>query len=135
MIRARFFVAGIPAPQGSKKIMRGRPFEDAKGWREWRTAVEAEAFIARQRLSAPLAGALRLDCTFFFRRPKRPAHPYPPIDTDKLTRCLGDALQKGGLIVNDSQLSTLGSVRKRWTLDDGRTGAQVILVDDDLNWV
>ena len=136
MIRARFFVAGTPAPQGSKNIYRGRPVESAKGWKAWRVAVEAEAYnCSLVDRSAPITGALRLDCTFFFKKPKRPAHPYPPIDTDKLTRCVGDALQKSGLIGNDSQISTLGSIRKRWALDDGLTGAQITLLDDDLGLV
>ena len=135
MIRARFFVPGTPAPQGSKNIYRGRPVESSKRLPAWRAAIEAEACVAHRRIGYSLAGPLRLDCTFWFKRPKKPAHYYPSIDLDKLTRAVGDALQKSGLIINDSQLSTLGNIRKRWTLAGDRTGALITLLDDDLGLV
>lgn len=39
----KFFVAGVPAPQGSKVLMRGRMIESSKKLKPWREAVRQAA--------------------------------------------------------------------------------------------
>lgn len=132
MIRARFFVTGEPAPQGSKRIVQPkghqRPLllEMSKKLPAWRAAVAAEALVARQQFSAPLAGPLAVSLSFAFRRPKKPTRPYPSTDLDKLARAVHDALVHAQLIVDDRQITVL-SAMKTWTT--GESGCHVLIQD------
>lgn len=138
MIFASFFVAGTPAPQGSKRIVQpkghARPMliEMSKKLGPWRTAVAVAAARERTRLGMPIDVPLRLDITFWFRRPKYSKFPAPLLDLDKLVRAVNDGLQAGGLIANDRMITTIGNARKRWTIDDGASGARITLLDDNL---
>lgn len=130
MIRARFFALGDPTTQGNHRVSRaGYTYDAAKGLKPWRASVAGEAFVARQRLAAPLSGPLALEATFYLPRPKRPKQPYPRLDLDKLVRAVGDACKHGGLIVDDGQLTWL-DVRKRYAPTGQRCGVDVILRDD-----
>lgn len=131
MIRARFFVAGEPATQGSKRIVQPkghrRPMlieQTTKKLAPWRTAIEAEALIARQRFSGPLTEPLTVSTTFYFRRPKKPARPYPRHDLDKLMRAVGDGLVRGQLLTDDRQI-VAWTASKRWTEDLTQVGCAV----------
>lgn len=134
MIRARFFVAGEPATQGSKRIVQPkghrRPMliEVSKKLEPWRAAVMADAMIARQRLSATLKQPLAVFATFWFTRPKRPARPYPTLDIDKLQRALFDGLTEGGLIADDSWIVDV-QITKRWCEKGKLPGCDVTVSD------
>jgi Holliday junction resolvase RusA-like endonuclease len=106
-----FFVAGVPAPGGSKRPVRlggtGRILlvDDAKGNGPWRERV---ALAARQAYAGPpLAGPLAVEFAFVVARPKghygsgknagrvRPTAPrYPCVKPDalKLARAIEDSL-------------------------------------------
>lgn len=140
MIRARFFVAGEPATQGSKRIVQPkghrRPMliEVSQKLPAWRTAVGAEAIQARARLGRQLTGPLTLKACFYLRRPKRPKSSYPRLDCDKLARGLLDGIcENGGLIEDDSQFVKI-EIEKRyaetWTGQNGQmTGCDVEIRD------
>lgn len=117
----QFDVAGMPAPQGSKKIVgyaqnNHRVIEDndpAK--RMWRTAVSVEAKRMAKRLREldpafePLDGPLFVVVDFVFPRPpsaKTRKYPHTKPDIDKLARALLDSL-KGILIADDSRVVRL----------------------------
>jgi len=133
MIRARFFVLGTPAPQGSKRIVQPkghrRPLllETSKRLGPWRKAVAAEASI--QKLGCgTLTGPLELIACFTFARPKRPANPYPSLDLDKLVRAVGDALVHGKLLADDRQI-VLILASKAWSESPLLLGCSITLSD------
>lgn len=97
-----FFVAGVPAPGGSKTSYgRGRIVDSCKRNPAWKSLV---ALTASQAGCVPLDGPLCMTLVFWMPRPKghfrkdgtlRPAAPkYPTVkpDTTKLIRSLEDAL-------------------------------------------
>lgn len=126
----RFFVAGDPATQGSKRIVqprgarRPRLIEVSKRLGPWRTAIASEALVARQRLGRTLIEPLAVALAFYCRRPKRPRRPYPTLDVDKLARACCDGLTEGGLVRDDSQIIAL-TATKEWSTE--KTGCQVMV--------
>lgn len=119
-----FWVAGVPAPGGSKKAFvipgtnRANIVDDAKNNASWRERVAscAAAFMADRLL---LSGPLGLNVVFLMPRPRshfgtgkhadrlRPSapkfHTSPP-DATKLLRALEDSL-KGICWLDDSQVA------------------------------
>lgn len=132
MIRARFFVAGEPATQGSKRIVQPkghrRPImiEVSKKLGPWRAAVAAEALTARQSLGETLTGPVALTLAFVLRAPKRKRHLYPSLDLDKLVRGVGDALVHGKLLADDRQIIQL-SANKLWSTPTQGPGCLVTI--------
>lgn len=127
----RLFVAGQPAPQGSKtNYGKGRMVEDNKATKPWREDIRA----AIQRYSDGTAyferdQPLVLHLRFVFRRttamPKRatgrggkPTKPTPPHtkrpDLDKLARAVCDAVTSSGLWYDDNQVTRFGTLEKRY---------------------
>jgi Holliday junction resolvase RusA-like endonuclease len=120
----RFFVAGVPQPGGSKRLVPaggkagGRPLivEDCRQSGPWRERV---ALAARDAYSGPpLAGPLAVEFAFVVARPKghhgsgrnaatvRPTAPKYPTgrpDCTKLIRAAEDSL-KGICWLDDSQI-------------------------------
>jgi Holliday junction resolvase RusA-like endonuclease len=130
MILARFFVAGTPATQGSKRIVQPkghrRPLllEMSKKLPAWRTAVAAEAFVQRVQLGATLDEPLTVSLSFYFLRPKKPTRPFPRPDLDKLVRAVGDSLVQGQLLADDCLIVSC-TAQKRWTDDPTRVGCAI----------
>lgn len=132
MKRATFFVFGNPATQGNHRVSRtGYTYDSSKKLKPWRAAVASEAWVVRQRLPAQLSGPLALSAVFYVARPKKPKHPYPTLDLDKLLRALCDGIAEGGLIVNDSQIVKLRDIEKKWAEPGGRLGCEVFLEDHE----
>jgi crossover junction endodeoxyribonuclease RusA len=121
-------VRGMPAPQGSKDIFRGRPVESSKLVKPWRKSV-ADAVLVH-RANRHLAGPLAVDAVFYLPRPKghygtgrnasalRGDAPDYPVargrgDVDKYSRGLLDALQLAGVMDDDGQVADL-TARKRY---------------------
>jgi crossover junction endodeoxyribonuclease RusA len=123
----RIEVAGIPAPQGSKRhVGGGRMVEQSRAVGPWREAVRAEtqrAFAARIE-SDPrqpgynmgirvlmFDGPARVAITFRLPKPKStPARVLFPVkrpDIDKLARAVLDGLVAGGALADDSQVVDL----------------------------
>jgi Holliday junction resolvase RusA-like endonuclease len=125
-----FSVDGVPAPQGSKTIGKGKrgPFvrEDNPATMPWRQAI---AFAAREAMDdlglPPLTDPVLLEISFRFPRPKShyrtgkhagelkpsaPAWCATQPDLDKLVRAVGDAIT-GIVVVSDAQIVEVEAVK------------------------
>lgn len=125
----RFYVAGKPEPQGSKRAMRHNGngpiimLDDNPRTKVWRATVR-DAALREMRESGweTTESAVQVIATFYMDRPKghygtgRNAHhvkassptwPTTKPDTDKLARALLDALTAAGVYRDDSQVTTL----------------------------
>ena len=124
MSTVSFHAPGVPAPQGSKRVFRGRVVEQSQRVKPWRDVVTQCASIAADEaaLLGPLTPPYRVDVWFYIPRPKttRAAYPVAPTvgDGDKLLRSTFDALKTGGLIVDD-RFIVAGEWSKEWAGPDG----------------
>jgi Holliday junction resolvase RusA-like endonuclease len=125
-----FFVPGVPAPGGSKRVFpigQGKfaVTDDSKRSKPWRAVVQ---LAAREHYrAAPLQGPLYLTVIFYMPRPKshKNAHgvvraaapPFPAVkpDATKLLRCLEDACS--GILWNDDAQVVMQHVSKRYAVD------------------
>lgn len=119
-------VSGIPAAQGSKRLVRlknGRTvmLENSKRVKPWRDRV---ASAARAVILRPLEGDVQVTATVLFPRPKahfrkdrglRPNLPPRPgrADVDKLARAILDALT-GVAYADDRQVAAL-AIQRCWS--------------------
>jgi len=118
-----FEVFGIPTPQGSKNVYRGRLVEaQSAKLKIWRQEVKDQAALTYS--GELLEGPLRLDVIFFMPRPKTVKRDKPtvPPDADKLLRGVGDALT-GTIFRDDSQLVEIYA-EKRYA-DERMPGAEL----------
>lgn len=127
-----FTVAGMPAPQGSKRLLaHGALVESSKRVKPWRVDVRAGAEAAMAGEPGPwipFDGPVTLRLVFRFARPKhhyrtgRNAHELrdgvstAPItknygDLDKLERAIGDALTSSGVYLDDAQVTTMHAAK------------------------
>lgn len=120
MSRRHVFVAGKPAPQGSKRhVGRGILIESSKTVGPWRERVAMAAHLnARGLLCGPVS--VRLD--FILPRPKSaPRRSTPPAtkrpDLDKLTRAVLDALTNVWL-TDDSQVVHIEASKRIAEIDE-----------------
>lgn len=128
----RFRVEGRPAPQGSKTMRDGRPVESnprSRAWRDCvRTAAESASFITGW--TAPsLTTAVEVEVVFQFARPRTVSARSVPTtrstgDIDKLVRCVLDALTQGGVLRDDSQVTSLRT-RKVYFAPGTQEGATI----------
>ena len=116
---------GDPAPQGSKKVVRGRLIEASKKLKPWRAAIEKACQpYAEENI---YLGPVRLEVDFFLPRPpsikmtKRPLPIVPP-DLDKLLRAVGDGVGQSGFIWGDDSQIVEIFARKFYS-DDRDPGA------------
>lgn len=120
-------VLGDPAPQGSKKVVRGRLIEASKKLKPWRAAIEKACQpYADQNI---YLGPIKLEVDFFLPRPssirmtKRPLPIVPP-DLDKLLRAVGDGIGQSGMIWgDDSQVVEIYA--RKFYADDREPGAVI----------
>lgn len=117
-----FFVAGTPAPQGSKRhVGGGRLIEMSKKVKPWRAQIAAAAARQDAIFDAPVT----VTAVFLLKRPQRPKwerHGTRP-DVDKLARALLDGLT-GPILTDDSIVSEL-NVSKRYALPHEETGVHI----------
>ena len=114
----KFFVEGIPAPQGSKKAFkRGKKIvlvemsEKLPAWREAVAKVATE-YAPDEPLDAPLTAWM----DFYLPEPKSTKYKDFPAgvpDLDKLARAVNDGITAGKVWVDDSRVVAL-HVRKHW---------------------
>lgn len=128
-----FYVAGNPAPQGSKNTSAQKRngkytgkvnvYESSKALQPWRELVTWHA--RRARKGRTLDGPLVLTVEFYLPKPETTKYPDYPLgapDTDKLLRAIGDALTQSKLIRDDARfVDTHAS--KRWAT--GKPGALI----------
>ena len=114
-----FRVLGIPAPQGSKTVIRGVAVEGSSKTgraklKSWRADVTEAAAAIRETRDGPLDGALAMSIEFRLPMPasrpqkiqklRRVPHTVKP-DLSKLTRSTEDAMVVAGLIKDDARIS------------------------------
>lgn len=123
-------VLGDPAPQGSKKVVRGRLIEASKKLKPWRAAIEQACQpYANENIHL---GPIRLEVDFFLPRPatiKMTKRPYPivPPDLDKLVRAVGDGIgQSGWIWGDDSQVVEV--MARKFYADDRESGATIRII-------
>jgi Holliday junction resolvase RusA-like endonuclease len=106
----RFVASGIPRPQGSKRIVRGRMIESARGHADWRRTVAMAAMAARQEREGewPIERPVRVSIDFLV-----PGRPDARPDIDKLSRAILDALTEAGVLRDDSQVIELFALKEQ----------------------
>lgn len=140
----RVFVAGVPAPQGSKSFkgtfrdkktgaLRGIMVESSKKVAPWRADVRA-ALIDKdgQPIGRFPDGPVRVSAVFVVTRPKStpkrrqtpPAVKKP--DGDKLLRSTLDAIKSAGVYTDDSQVTAWPGVKRLAEIDEP-TGCYLII--------
>ena len=140
---ARFWVPGVPGPQGSKRgmVRAGKVVmvESSAKVKPWRQAVAA-AVIAR-RIRVPRK--VETHVSFIFRLPRPASHygtgrnagklkataPLYSVNTpdgDKLCRSTNDGLTDGGAVVDDAQIVT-SFYATEYTRDPEGPGAWITL--------
>lgn len=121
-----FWVDGIPAPQGSKRhVGNGRLIESSKALPAWRKAIEDT--VRHVHKDTPIDRPVTVRADFFMPKPKKPMFPLPATapDLDKLQRGVGDGLEKGGLLANDSRIVQWVSTKHYGP----KTGCQITVTD------
>lgn len=135
MSELRYFVRGVPIPQGSKsaRVVKGRAilYDDNKqlaGWRETVAAV-TRAVVARNEWVPPKN--VRAELAFYFDRPKSVPlkRPYPNVtpDLDKLVRAVFDSIT--GLAVSDDALIVRLIAGKDYTTANAHPGVNIRIRD------
>ena len=120
-----FFVEGLPSPQGSKKhIGNGRMIESSKTLPKWRKAIKAAA--EQHHTGEPIDQPVKVTVDFFMPKPAKPMFDMPATapDADKLERAVGDGLEQGGLLKNDSRIVGWCSW-EHWAEEGEPTGALI----------
>jgi crossover junction endodeoxyribonuclease RusA len=123
-------IFGLPTPQGSKKLMRGRIIE-ASGvkLKVWRKAIAA-ACVEYENQNI-LLGAIKVNVDFYMPRPpsvkiSKRALPIVPPDLDKLVRGLLDGIGQSEVIWgDDSQVVVLHATK--YYADEREPGAEVTI--------
>lgn len=118
-----FFVEGLPSPQGSKKhIGNGRMIESSKTLPAWRKAIKQAT--QHHHTGEPIDQPVKVTVDFFMPKPAKPMFDMPATapDLDKLCRAIGDGLEQGGALRNDSRIVEWAA-RKHYATD--KTGAQI----------
>ena len=125
-----FFIRGEPAPQGSKTaFVRGRRavlVETSKKLPEWRKRIEDTA--RREYEGEPIDQPVKVTVDFFMPKPQKPRFKWPATapDLDKLCRAIGDGLEKGGVLRNDSRI-THWEARKSYANTPEKMGAHITI--------
>ena len=125
-------IFGNPAPQGSKRIIKGRLIEaSSEKLRKWRKEIARVCTEARTRNDTYFIGPVEVEVTFFMPRPpsvkpeKRPMPIVPP-DLDKLCRGLLDGIGQSEVIWgDDSQVVSL--IASKAYADSREPGAVVTI--------
>lgn len=122
----QFFVEGIPATKGSTRAFitdhewgralhehrKPRPItiQDNKRAKPWQKVI---ALYAAQHVDQVWDGLIEIAMDFAMPRPKKPSHPYPQGDVDKLSRCVLDALT--GIVYRDDVQVVSAPPTKRYS--------------------
>ena len=115
------FVPGTPKAQGSMRHVGNGRLIHGKGMVAWRNHVQ---FMLEQWAGTwfggwePLDEPVEVHAKFYLQRPKKPRldHAATGLDLDKLQRCVGDALERSGVLKNDARI-VKWRAEKHWTHD------------------
>ena len=115
------YITGEPKAQGSLRHVGNGRLIHGKGMVAWRTHIEA---TLKQWAGTwfggwePLDEPVEVHAKFYLQRPKKPRldHAATGLDLDKLQRCVGDALERSGVLKNDARI-VRWRAEKHWTHD------------------
>ena len=129
-----FFIAGEPAPQGSKtgRVVNGRVvmWESSVKVKPWRAAV---TLITKQAMLKQewetITDPIELCLSFYLPRPKSVKREFPSVkpDLDKLIRSTCDGLKTGGLYTDDALIIAI-TATKQYAPVGMEAGCHVLLV-------
>jgi Holliday junction resolvase RusA-like endonuclease len=129
-----FFIAGEPAPQGSKtgRVVNGRVvmWESSVKVKPWRAAV---TLITKQAMLKQewetITDPIELCLSFYLPRPKSVKREYPSVkpDLDKLIRSTCDGLKTGGLYTDDALIIAI-TATKQYAPVGMEAGCHVLVV-------
>ena len=113
------YITGTPKAQGSLRHVGNGRLIHGKGMMTWRNHVQhtleqwAGTFFGGWE---PLDEPVEASVTFYLPRPKKPRldHAATGLDLDKMTRLVGDALEKSGVLKNDARIIRWRA-EKHWT--------------------
>ena len=115
------YITGTPRAQGSMRHVGNGRLIHGKGMTVWRNHVQ---FMLEQWTGTwfggwePLDEPVEVHAKFYLQRPKKPRleHAATGLDLDKLQRCVGDALERSGVLKNDARIIRWRA-EKHWTHD------------------
>jgi Holliday junction resolvase RusA-like endonuclease len=129
-----FFIAGEPAPQGSKtgRVVNGRVvmWESSAKVKPWRAAV---TLITKQAMLKKewetITDPIELCLSFYLPRPKSVKREFPSVkpDLDKLIRSTCDGLKTGGLYTDDALIIAI-TATKQYAPVGMEAGCHVLVV-------
>jgi Holliday junction resolvase RusA-like endonuclease len=129
-----FFIAGEPAPQGSKtgRVVNGRVvmWESSAKVKPWRAAV---TLITKQAMLKQewetITDPIELCLSFYLPRPKSVKREFPSVkpDLDKLIRSTCDGLKTGGLYTDDALIIAI-TATKQYAPVGMEAGCHVLVV-------
>lgn len=110
--RLTFWVEGVPVPQGSKSIFRGRPVDanpGLKGWRKTVTAAAVKALAGRDGFTE----AVYVLIDFYLPRGRTVKRRRPSVrpDVDKLIRAIFDSLTDALVWADDGLVVTVHALK------------------------
>lgn len=114
-----FFVPGVPAPQGSKRLVRNQAGktvmigDNSASLKEWRAAVTTVAQFHKGSWAKGQPLFVSLDFTMPATLKDRSGWCAVRPDLDKLVRAVFDGLTDAGAIVDDSQVASLTASKQR----------------------
>jgi crossover junction endodeoxyribonuclease RusA len=133
----RLFVAGNPAPQGSKRHVGGGVLvESCKRLPDWRKDVRAACLDVDGQPKMRFDGAVALHLEFVLYRPKSlpKTKPTPPAtkkpDLDKVARAIFDAMKTAGVVRDDSYI-VFSTLHKRLAEPEEVMGVHIMAGDYD----
>jgi len=135
-----FEVFGDPAPQGSKRVIRGRVIEASKKLKPWRLAIAKAVEATLPAEHNIILGPVKVEVDFYLPRPasikqNKRAYPIVPPDVDKLARGLLDGLNQGEdgkantgrLWADDSVVVEL--IARKFYADGNKPGAKIVITE------
>lgn len=135
-MQIRFFIEGIPAPQGSKiaKCINGRAvmWESSKKVKHWRDTVTAQTRIEMiARGITTTTEPIDIIINFLMPKPKSVTRELPSVkpDLDKLIRAVLDGLTKAGIYKDDAQVVFIGA-NKLYAKD--KVGCEIVIGESNV---
>ena len=133
------FIAGHPAPQGSKRhVGNGVMIESSKKVKPWRSDIRSGLLDEGGNPHASFDGAVHTHLEFVMPRPgSTPKRSTPPAtkkpDLDKLVRAVFDAIGSAGVWRDDSQV--VGALATKRLAEIGETpGCHVTITHAAEGW-
>jgi crossover junction endodeoxyribonuclease RusA len=128
------FIAGHPAPQGSKRhVGNGVMVESSKAVKPWRSDIRSCLTDGNGQPRASFGEAVHVELEFVMPRPQStPKRRTPPAvkkpDLDKLQRAVFDAIGSAGVWRDDSQVTSVVATKRLAEIGEA-PGLHLILAD------